>query len=290
MSKPTKPAAGKAVAPKQSTALAKAADLSKLLQTDAGAGFEEAGRDAYAIPFLTVLQDLSPQTKKKMTGYIEGAAPGQIFNTVTKKLVDGDEGIWVIPCHWSQLFIEWVPRSKGGGFVAAYPPGHPRVQEGIRQKGAGLLLPNGNELMDTRQHFVLALDEETGRAEGVLLPFKSTGLKISRAWMTQMRSAIFDDDGNPLVTDSSGRPIEPPMFAWMYRLTTEEEANDQGSWHQFVVAEKKRVLDPGLYQQARAFGAAMKSGQAKVDYSQLNPEQQGGGGIPEDLDDNVVTD
>jgi hypothetical protein len=290
---PARPAPS-APAVRKSTAVAAPADLNKLLATDAGSGFEEAGRDAYAIPFLLVLQDLSPQTKKMKGEYVEGAKPGMIFNTVTKRLIDGSEGIWVIPAHWSQVFIEWVPRDSGGGFVGTHPPGSPRVAEGIRQKkGGGLLLPNGNQLMDTRQHFVIAVDPETERGDGVLIPFKSTGLKISRNWMSLMRSSLFDKEtGEPLVKDGQGRPLEPPMFAWMYLLKTEEDSNDQGSWHQFYVAEQARVTVVGLYQQARAFGAAMKQGAGNINYAEMaNRGTENAEGAPiQDLDDNVVED
>lgn len=274
-----KPAA-QAVAKRASTAVGAALDLDSMISSDAGQGFEEAGRDAYAIPFLTILQDLSPQTKKKMDGYIEGAKPGQIFNSVTQKVFDGEKGIHVIPCHWSQVFIEWVPRSKGGGFVGAYSPSDPRVAQGIRQKGAGLVLPNGNELMDTRQHFVLVVDPDTGRGDGVLLPFKSTGLKASRRWMTSMRNALIE---------VNGKLIEPPMFAFQYLLTVEEGANDKGSWYQFHVGERQRVTDPTLYQQARAFGQAMRDGAAKVNYEDLRDKASGADeqAPPQDLDDNV---
>ena len=274
---PTKPA-GKAVVKKAGTAVGAVLDLEREMLADSGQGFEEAGRDAYAIPFLLMLQDLSPQTKKKMDGYIEGARPGMIFNSVTRQLFDGEKGIYVIPCHWSQVFIEWVPRSKGGGFVAAHAPGDSRVAQGIRQKGAGLVLPNGNELMDTRQHYVLAIDPKTRRGEGCLLPFKSTGLKISRRWMSQMRNALIE---------INGKLVEPPMFAYQYHLTVEEGANDQGSWYQFAVGERQRVTDPQLYQQARAFGQAMREGAAKVNYEELRPTVDEEPAPPADLDDNV---
>lgn len=268
----------KELAIKGATAVGAVLDINKAVLADAGAGFEETTRDAFAIPFLLVLQDLSPQTKKKMDGYIEGAKPGMIFNSVTRELYDGAEGVTVIPCHWSQVFIEWVPRSKGGGFVGAHAPNDPRVAQGIRQKGAGLVLPNGNELMDTRQHYVLLVDPKTGRGEGCLLPFKSTGLKISRRWMSQMRNALIE---------INGKLVEPPMFAYQYHLTVEEGANDQGSWYQFVVGERQRVTDPQLYQQARAFGQAMREGAAKVNYEELRPSRDEEPAPPADLNDDV---
>src|ERR1039457_5574570 len=91
----------KAVSAKANGALTVAADLDKELLGDQGKGFEEAGREAYAVPFLRVLQDLSPQVKSKMPGYVPGAKPGNIFNTVTQKFYTS---LRVIPCHFSQSF------------------------------------------------------------------------------------------------------------------------------------------------------------------------------------------
>lgn len=263
-------AKGKEVVTKKPAGLPMSMD--KELAADAGAGFEEASRDAFAIPFLTILQDLSPQTKSKMPGYIPGAKPGQFFQTVSQKRYDK---IQIIPCHFSQVFIEWIPRDKGGGFVAALPPNSPRIQEATRE-GSKMLLPNGNELMDTRQHFVL-LVESDGTSEGVLIALKSTGLKISRRWMSQMKSAVIT------VGD---RIIAPPMFAFQYTFGSEEEGNDQGQWHQWSILDRTRVENLELYRKAKAFGAAMKTGGAKVNYEELRTHDSGG--TPKDLDNNEI--
>jgi hypothetical protein len=74
---------------------------------DAGAGFEDADANAYAIPFLQILQSGSPQCKKSDGAYIKGAEEGMFYNTVTQELYDGDEGVVVIPCHYMQRFVEW---------------------------------------------------------------------------------------------------------------------------------------------------------------------------------------
>src|SRR6266705_3516211 len=151
------------------------ANIAAELENDSGRGFEEANRDAFAIPFLVILQDLSPQVKSKMVGYIPGAKPGQIFQNVSQALKDTTR---IIPCHYSQVFIEWVPRAKGGGFVALYDPvaGAAKIATAIREEGE-LVLPNGNTIMDTRQHFCLELHED-GSTEPCLLALKSSGLKI----------------------------------------------------------------------------------------------------------------
>lgn len=261
-----------AVTKAQTRAVATVSQADELLLQDAGAGFEEAGREAYAVPFLRVLQDLSPQVKPKMSGYIKGARPGMIYNTVNQEVYDS---VRVIPCHFQQTYIEWIPRAKGGGLAAVHPSTSNIVQRAERQ-GSRNVLPNGNELADTRSHFVLLLKED-GSYEGALIAMASTALKVSRRWMSQMRAATIEVNGNI---------IEPPMFAWSYRLSTEEEANDQGSWHQWVVSDRERVTDVELYRAAKAFGQVMRGGEVRVNYEEMQTATSND--TPDDLEDNDI--
>ena len=273
---------GKAVAtantPK-STALAVVDEqFAAELAVDSGKGFEEATRDAFAIPFLAILQDLSPQTKKTKSEYIEGAKPGQIYQNVSQVVLDS---VRVIPCHFSQVFVEWVPRNKGGGFVAAYDPdtGSQKMKQAVRD-GAKSTLPNGNELYDTRQHFVLVLMED-GSTLPALIAMKSSSLKVSRRWMSQMQAATIE---------VAGQMVVPPMFAWSYNLSTAEESNDQGAWYQWEIGERERVLDINLYRRAKAFGASMSQGKVKVNYEEMQTadvSHAGGRETPTDIDNEI---
>lgn len=243
---------------------------------DTGSGFEEATRDSYALPFLLVLQDLSPQTKKSKAEYIEGARPGQILNTVSQRLYDE---VRVIACHYSPTVIEWVPRDAGGGFVATHPANTPLLQEAVRD-GASNKLPNGHELQVTAQHFCLLLVDDGMPPEGVLLAMKSTQLKYSRRWMSQMRAATIE---------VGGRLVQPPMWAWSYKVTTTEESNDQGTWYSWTIGDRQLVTDQALYDMAKQFGATMRGGGRPVNYEELNRQSagDGAGGAPGDIDNEV---
>lgn len=283
-------AKGKAVAQRKGpgTDVASPADIEAMLAADSGVGFEEAGRDAFAIPFLRILQDLSPQVKPKMGGFVKGAKVGDIFNTVTKACTPLDTPLRVIPCHFSQRFIEWVPRTKKGGFVAAYDAvrGAQLMQTTQRDATTGRnVLPNGNELMDSREHYVLMLNPD-GTTEGALIAMASTGLKVSRRWMAQMRNSTIV---------IGGKSVPAPMFAFSYEMGREEEANDQGSWWTWAPQNQERVLDPDVYIAAKTFGAAMRAGAGKINYDELrdNAASQGGaqraaphGGL-NDMDDDA---
>jgi hypothetical protein len=236
-------------------------DQSRLLalaQEDSARGFEEATRQDFAVPFLNILQSNSPQVKPKTGGYIPGAQPGMIFNSVNHHLY---ESVRVIPCYFQPLFIEWIPRSKGGGFVTTHPATTPLRDKAIRD-GASNLLPNGHELTYTAQHFVLVLDDEG--AEGALITMKSTQLKYSRRWMSLMKAATLPVEG---------QLIQPAMWAFSYEATTAEETNDKGTWYGWQISDRQQVEDLELYMQARAFNNSMKAGAVRVNYEELQRQE-----------------
>ena len=49
------------------------------------------------IPFIRILQALSPQLNKQDSLYIKGAEQGDIFNTVNQEIYKADEGVIVVP-------------------------------------------------------------------------------------------------------------------------------------------------------------------------------------------------
>lgn len=258
------------------------AQLAKMAAEDAGTGFEEATRESYATPFLVVLQDLSPQVKSKMPGYIKGAEPGMIFDTVSQKFYPN---VRVIPCHYSQAVIEWIPRDKGGGFVAAHSvtDGAKLLAQAVREKSKNVL-PNGHELQLTAQHFVLLLNED-GTATGALIAMKSTQLKYSRRWMTSMKAAPF--------IEVAGAMHAPAMFDYSYKLDSMEEANEDGSWWSWDITDRQRVVsdksnftatEAAIYRQAREFRGAMAAGRAKVDWESAATHDKTGT-TPGDLDE-----
>jgi len=53
-------------------------------EEDAHAGFDNMNQEDFALPFLRLLTNTSPEV-----GDVEGAIPGMIYNTVTGELYDG---------------------------------------------------------------------------------------------------------------------------------------------------------------------------------------------------------
>lgn len=223
--------------------------------------FDHAGEGAafdsseMQIPFVRVLQALSPQLNKKKPEYIEGASQGDLFNTVTAQHWGGDEGIVVIPCFQTTKYLEFVPRDLGGGFKGEIPSTSPSLQQTTRQ-GSKEILPNGNELVKSDQHFCLVVEPD-GTFQPAVIDMKSTQLKVSRRWKTQIAM-------QKIKNTKSGAMITPPVFATMWKLTTTEESNDQGSWNNYLVERIGLVENRDLLLEAKAFRDSIMAGQVKA--------------------------
>ena len=216
-------------------------------------GFETATADSYAIPFLAILQSNSPQVKKSSGKYIDGAAEGAILNTVQNTIIDGEEGVLVIPCAYRQGFVEWIPRDSGGGFVTEYAPHEaPRTE---RDEDNRDILPNGNELMDTRYHSVLLLNED-GTASPVVVAMTRTQVKKSKRWMSLMQDIKFPKK------DGSGT-YTPPMFSHIYRLKTVPEQKDEYSWYNWEIEKVSMIEDGAIVAQAKKFHDAIMAGEVR---------------------------
>jgi hypothetical protein len=239
------------VATAKNTALS--ADLLDDMMLDAGEGAAFSA-DEMQIPFVRLLQALSPQLNKKKAEYIEGASSGDAFNNVTGQYWDGEQGLTVIPCYQTTKYLEFTPREMGGGFRGEINPNNPVLQQTTRS-GSKEILPNGNELVKSDQHFCLIVDEDGGFQPAVI-DMKSTQLKVSRRWKTQIAMQK--------VTLPDGRKVTPPVFATMWKLRSVEESNDQGSWSNWAVEKIGLVEDRDLYQEARTFRKSIEAGEVKA--------------------------
>jgi len=131
------------------------AELEKAFEEDSGKGFEEVSASDMQIPFLRIIQSLSPQVDKNEPDCIEGASVGDIFNTVTQRFWDGEEGVSVIPVYFQLKFLEFVLRKDGGGFVGELAAESDEVKKAVRDQSSGLeMLDSGNELVRTAQHYI----------------------------------------------------------------------------------------------------------------------------------------
>jgi len=228
----------------------------------AGAGFENQTSEDYSIPFLQILQALSPQLQDN-----DRLKQGMILNTVTGEVWDGKTGIAFIPATTQHTFVEWKPREKGGGFVGV----HDITSDVVKHaKNASTEFgkygtPEGNDLIETFYVYGILVDA-SGDTQEVVLAFNSAKIKKYKGWMTKAKTVQI-----PL---PDGRRIPAPLFAHRYRLKTVSEKNSKGTFFNWDAitfdgenAQAARLLpnDP-LFQSAVNIKKLLESGKARANY------------------------
>lgn len=188
--------------------------LGGVIEADAGLGLSTHADDNI-VPLLYVLQDNSPQVKERDAEYIKGARPGDIWIKGSDFTIKPEEGLEVQPCAFRKDFVEWIPRKQGGGYVGRHdtmPTDAREVTDPENPNRKRFVLPNGNEIVETRYHYVRA------RGMSIVIPLSSTGHTVSRDWMAKMNSMKL------------GNGASAPAFAQTWRLSTKLKTNSAGEW------------------------------------------------------------
>jgi len=224
-----------------------------------GTGLEETTTEDFAIPFIRVLQPMSPQLQKQHGSYVAGASAGDLYNTVTGEAFDGETGISIVPCAYNKKYIEWIPREKGGGLVNASHDISILSSCTRNQDDRRYYTKDGNEIVETAQFFVLVVKD--GTAQQAVLAFTSTQLGVARKWLTMLRMAR--------VQNSKGDSVEAPMFAYTYKLGTTTQSNDKGSWNAYTI-NQEGATELSIAMMAKDFMGAARSGDVEVKQEQQN--------------------
>jgi hypothetical protein len=252
------------------------ADLESMMQEDVGKGVSTDAADNL-VPLLYVLQPLSPQVLPDNQAYMDGARAGDIWvKNAPDPIVPGEEGVWFQPCSMYQKIVEWVPRTRGGGFVASHdtmPPGAKQKERDPEnpRKVPGFKTPDGNDLVDTR--YEAGLLWRNGVAMPYVIPFKSTGHSVSRGWMTK-RNGLQRPDGGIMAS-----------WSHVYLLTTAHAQNASGEWYKISVGDPVPLWQAadvvGDYQRAYKMGRALHHAFQSGDKREAPEEDTGEFGVEE---------
>ena len=214
--------------------------------TYAGAvtGFENMTQDDLGIPLLSIIQPKSPEVDRTHKDYptkaIVGAGAGDIFNTVSRKVIASfGKSVAVVPCGYERTFVEWKPRASGGGIVRVHR--NAKILEEItgRDDKGKDVLRNGNNLATTGVFYVLVLQDGEKPLQAVI-NMTSTQLKHARFWMNLMTGLRVGPN-----------KVVPPMFSHSYNLSSIIEQNDQGSWYGWKIEVKEMVKARDLIEQGQ---------------------------------------
>lgn len=228
------------------------------MMADAGMGMESADKDAFAIPYLGILQALSPQLDETDGAYVEGAKQGMLYNNVTGEL---HSSVTVLPVAYKREILEWVPRSEGGGLAGRHEVGEEPPYE-VNEIGKWVT-EEGHILTDTRMHYVLIL-MGGDKFEPAVISMASSQMKKSKRWMTMMQNFKVEGENGSFT---------PPTFAVKYDLGSAPESNDKGKWHGWTIKTNSLLSEDemNLYGASKDFHSAIQAGDVKV----VEPEQEG---------------
>ena len=219
-----------------------------LYEGDAHAGFENVKTSSLALPILKLLQNGSGEAQKRNQNYVEGAEPGMLLNTVTKKLYDGAKGIEVIPCHYKLEYQEWADFGTGSGRPENIYDANSDILSKTKNEMGKDRLDNGNYILTVGQHFVLILGDNS--TENALISMSSSQGKVSRKWNSMMMS---------ITLDGKEGPYTPPSFSHKYRLTSVLNSGKGNQWYGYNVVKVGPVEDPALYERAKKFYTSLAS-------------------------------
>ena len=237
------------------------------MEADAGLGVSTDPNEV-GIPFLSILQDLSPQVKKRDEKYIEGAEVGDIYNNVTKEVIPASVGIDWIEVGFEAAQVEWKPNR--GGFVAKHPHDTPlRSQVKAVDNGEGRTvptLPNGNILTETKYHYGFyrrsaTADQPAGQWEPAVMGMASSLIKNSRE-LEGMKKRVKLPNGSVA-----------PAFAVYYYFKTQLVSKNNNEWFTWSITQGPWVTSEE-YKVARELAQQVAAGAIKT----AQPDEVGGEG------------
>ena len=221
-----------------------------MFEDDAASGFENVKTSSLALPILKLLQNGSGEAQKRNQNYVEGADPGMLLNTVTKKLYNGAEGVKVIPCHYKLEYQEWADFGTGSGRPENIFADGSDILEQTTQDGGGKdRLENGHYILTVGQHYVLVVGDD-GSAEQALISMSSSQGKISRKWNSMMMS---------ISLDGKNGPYTPPSFSHSYTLSTVLNSGKGNQWYGYNIVKGTAVTDANMYERAKKFYTSLAS-------------------------------
>lgn len=203
-------------------------------------GNESVGVEDIVIPRLGLIQQLSPEVDDSDPKYIEGAKPGDFFNSLTREVYASP--VSVVFVDRKKEYVLFKKRSAGGGFRGSF----------ASEQEAKLAIQSGEdpadqmEIVETATNFGLILGEDGNVRSEIVIPMTSTKLKVDR----QINSMI--------------RLRAAPRFASVFYLDSTKEKNDKGTFYNI-----RATIGPWVSQEiaaaAKRMYDAIHSGDRKVD-------------------------
>lgn len=223
---------------------------------NAGEGLTGHKMSDYKVPFLTIVQDLSPQRKETDAKYDPDAKCGMIVNTVSGDIIEVraslDKYIEVVPVSRETEYIEWAP--KRGGLVAVHKNESilGQTKKGTGDDATKDFLPNGN-IIDTTSKWFVMLKQGDNEYIPVIIAMSRSNLKHSRAWLTKI--------SNERMKRADGSVYQPAMYSRHWKLSTVPEVKNGNTYFAWNTEPGELVKKKDTYLELQGLRAAVVGGQ-----------------------------
>lgn len=214
-----------------------ATNLPAHLQGNDNRGNENVSNEDVQQPRLRLLQLISDEVKPTNSEFIEGAAAGQMLDSVTKEVFDV---AYVVNLYFRTSWNLWKDRKKGGGLKAVCASETEGLQELAKFVEAEGIRPDDItrinetfELVHTPEHLCLRIDPETGELSPIIVDMPKTKAKVSRLWNSLIRSQKMG-----------------ARFAHCYKITTFMDKNSSGDEYFNYKIEYAGPLTEALFKKA----------------------------------------
>ena len=168
-------------------------------------GMEHVDVSDLRLPRLCIAQKSSAQIDDAEPSYIDGLKFLDLFNDVTERIYKPLPLRFAVICAYRTRWIEFKPRSEGGGVVDMnVPPNDPRTQFQGSNK------PKATQFYD---YIVMLLDH----GEIIALSMKGTAIKVARNFNTLIKLR------------------DAPVYAGVYEIGVERATKDNQPYGVYVV-------------------------------------------------------
>lgn len=234
------------------------------------------------IPFIKIVQELTPESKKNRPEYVEGCEAGMMMDGNSKRLFSGDKGILFIPFAFTHDVTEWKP--KRGGLAAMHGKDESLFKTTRRNDQNEDILPNGNTLLLSYVYYGLRVDEDEQSVEPAVLAYSKTAIKHARSWNTVLSTTR---------VKQGARTFVPAMYYFACRITVGMETDGSNTWYVPKFKIEMPTIELGkrfgllngieVYNEAKQLREMWEKGQVQADMTQMSNQGEGGAGAGANL-------
>jgi hypothetical protein len=220
----------------------------EFLQSEKGSqlGLEQVEQGDLLLPRLGICQALSPQRRKTDSSYIEGLVEGQLFNTVTNEIYGEELEVYML--FFFRNRMKFFPIDEGGGIdcLSANGIDGGRISPDgcsickFSHWGNGVTKGEGSNDAPLCTMYANFLAMTVSDLHPLAISYKSTGLKISKKFLAEVRLSNM------------------PMFAKKYKICSTTMRDGSNEWFEKKIITMGFVKESEIYNRLKEQFESMK--------------------------------